>query len=84
MLIRQHHSHEYQHRAEQEPQGDALAEHQPGKEDGGDGIEIDVVSSHDGPQFLQHPVPGQETTHGGHAAEEEEVEENGKIEELEN
>ena len=49
--------------AEEEIDGDLLGEDSPGEEDGGDGIEIYIIGGDDGSQFLQHPVPSQETEH---------------------
>ena len=48
-------------------------QYKPGEDDGGDRIEIDVVGSHDSAQLLEHPVPCQETQHGGHTAKEQQI-----------
>ena len=72
-LVAEEHAGEDEHRADEEVEGDALREHEPGEENGGDGVEIDVVGGHDGTKLLQGPVPRDEADHGGHAAQPPEV-----------
>jgi hypothetical protein len=43
VFVTQIHTHEDQYRTYQEKEGDGLREEKPSKEDGGDGIEIDIV-----------------------------------------
>ena len=60
MLVAQIQADEDKHGAKEEVDGDGLWEDEPGKEDGSDGIEIDIVCYNDGPKFLHRPVPCQE------------------------
>ena len=83
-LIGQVHAGEDEDGADEEINGDLLGEDGPGEENGGDGVEIDVVGGCDCTEFLQDPVPGEEAPHRGDAAEEQQIEENGKIEGLKN
>ena len=48
-LIHHHHTDEDKERAEEEKDGDALGEYQPRKDNGGDGVEIDIVGGYDSP-----------------------------------
>ena len=59
--------------AKKEPGGNLLVEEPPGEEDGGDGIEVDPVSSDDGTQFTDDPVPDEVAEHRGDNAEEEKI-----------
>ena len=59
-------------------------EQPPGKEDGGDGVEVDPVGGDDGTELANDPVPEEEAEHGGDNAQEEQIEENGIIKELKN
>ena len=59
--------------AEEEPGGDLLVEEPPGKEYGGDGIEIDPVGGNNGSEFAHNPVPKQEAEHRGDDAQEEDA-----------
>ena len=67
------HAEEDEGRAEEEPNGDLLVEQPPGKEDGGDGIEVNPVGGDDGTQLTDDPVPDEETDHGGHNTQEQQV-----------
>ena len=67
------HAGEDEQGAGEEIEGDALGEDQPGKEYGGDGIEIDIVGDDDGSEFLDGPVPSQITEHGGYAAQKQQI-----------
>ena len=57
--IRKIHSREDQDGTKQEPDGNLFVKKPPGKQDGGDRIEIHPVSSHNSPQPTDHPVPYQ-------------------------
>lgn len=67
------HTDEDEEAADEEEDGDALGEDEPGKEDGDDGIEIDVVRGDDSSELADYPVPNQKTDHRCHAAKEEEI-----------
>lgn len=45
-LIHHHHTYEDEEGADEEIDGNLLGEDEPGKDDGGDGIEIDIVSGY--------------------------------------
>ena len=66
--------------AEEEPGGDLLVEQPPGKDDGGDGVEIDPVGGDDGSQLADDPVPEQETDHRGNDAQKQDVPDDGLAE----
>jgi hypothetical protein len=66
--VSQIHAYKYQESAKNKENRNLLMQYKPGEDDGGDRIEIDVVGSHDSAQLLEHPVPCQETQHGGHTA----------------
>ena len=76
--VGQVHAEEDEEGAEEEVDGDLLGEDEPGKDYGGNGIKVDIVSGHDGSQFLHHPVPGQEAEHRGDTAEEEQIDDDGR------
>jgi len=59
------HANKYQERAQNKEKRNLLVQYQPGKDDGGDGIKVDVVGGYNGTQFLEHPVPSQKTQHRG-------------------
>ena len=65
----------------EEPDGDLFTEQPPGKENGGDGVEIDPVGGDDDAEMLDDKVPGEVADHGGYDAEEHQVPENGGAEE---
>ena len=67
------HTEENQGRAEEEPDGDLLVEQPPGKEDSGDGIEVNPVRSDDRTEFADDPVPGKVTKHRGDDSQEEKI-----------
>lgn len=71
--IRQIHTQQDKDRANDEIDRYLFRENQPGKEDGGDGIEVNIIGGSDGAEFLHYPVPRQETKHGGHATEEKQI-----------
>ena len=73
LTVAEVHAHEDEQGAGEEIEGDALGEDQPGKEYGGDGIEIDIVGDDDGSEFLDGPVPSQITEHGGYAAQKQQI-----------
>ena len=70
--------------AEKEPDGDLFVEEPPGEENGGDGVEIHPVGGDDGTEFADDPIPGDITDHRGNDTQKQQIQENGKIEELEN
>ena len=72
-MIAQIHAHEDEHRAQEEPGRDALAEQPVGKEDGSDGIEVYPVGRHHGVQLFYYPVPYKEARHRRHHAEKEQI-----------
>ena len=57
-LVCEEHTKKDEGSSEKEVDGDLLGEDGPSEEDGGNGIEIDVVGGDDCTQFLQYPVPG--------------------------
>ena len=59
--------------ADEEIDGDAFGQDEPGKEDGGDGIEIDVVGCYHSTQLLDDPVPCQITEHGGDTTQKQQI-----------
>ena len=67
------HSKEDESRAEEKPNGDLLVEQPPGKEDGGDGIEVNPVRSDDRTKFADDPVPGKVTKHRSDDSQEEKI-----------
>ena len=67
-LVAQIQADEDKHGTKEEVDGDGLWEDEPGKKDGGDGIEIDIVCYDDGSKFLHCPVPCQEAECGGYTA----------------
>ena len=60
LLVRQKHSGNNQYRAYDEVHGYILAKHHPRKDDGCNGIEIDVVCGSHRAEFLYNPVPDEE------------------------
>ncbi len=76
LLISEVHAYEDKEGAEEEPDGDLFVEQPPGKEDGGDGVEIDPVGGKDSSQFADDPVPEDVADHGGYNAQEQEVKNN--------
>jgi len=72
-FIAEVHAYEDEQCAEEEIEGDAFGEDEPGEDDRGDGIEIDVVGDDDCSQFLHDPIPRQITEHGGDATQEHQV-----------
>ena len=71
--IRKIHASKDQDGSKQEPDGNLFMKKPPGKQDGGDWIEIHPVSSHNSPQPTDHPVPCHITDHRGHDPQEEQV-----------
>ena len=69
-LISQVHANKDEDGANNEVNGNLLGEDGPSKEDRCDGIEVDIVGSHNGTQLLQYPVPRHKTKHGGHTTQE--------------
>ena len=57
-LVSEVHADEDEGGSEKEVDGDLFGENGPSEEDGGDGVEIDVVCGDNGTQFLQYPIPG--------------------------
>ena len=45
----------------------------PGKDDGGNGIEIDPVGGYDSTQLMDDPIPDKETNHRSYNAQEQQV-----------
>ena len=74
------HTSEDEGRTHEEPDGDLFAEQPPGKENGGDGVEIDPVGGDNDAQMLDDKVPGEVADHGGDDAEEHQVPEDGGAE----
>ena len=72
-LVAEVHAHEDKEGADEEIEGDALGEDEPGEEHGGNGIEIDVVGDDDGSQLLDDPIPCQVTEHGGDTTQKYQV-----------
>ena len=70
------HAYEDEQGAEEEIDGDAFGEDEPGKEHRGDGVEINGVGNHDGSQFLDDPIPRQVTDHGSYTTQEQQVGQN--------
>jgi len=82
LLIGEVHAEEDKGGAEEEPEGDLLVEQPPGKEDGGDGIEVDPVRGNHRPELSDDPVPCEVAEHRGNDTEEEEVEDGGNSEKV--
>ena len=59
LLIGEVHTEEDEGGTEEEPNGDLLVEQPPGKEYGGDGIEVDPVRSDHRTKFTNDPVPSE-------------------------
>lgn len=73
MFLSKEHAGDDEEAAEEEPEGDVLGEQPPGKDDGGDGVEIDPVGGGNGTKLADDPVPKEEAQHGGYHAEEQQV-----------
>ena len=67
------HSKEDESGAEEEPDGDLLVEQPPGKEDSGDGIEVNPVCGDDRTELPDDPVPDEVTKHRGDDSQEEKI-----------
>ena len=67
------HANKNQGRAKEEPDGNLFAEQPPGKNDRGDGMEIDPVRSKDRADFADDPVPSEITEHRGDDTKEEKI-----------
>ena len=67
------HANKNQGRAKEEPDGNLFAEQPPGKNDRGDGIEIDPVGGDDRAEFADDPVPNEITEHRGDDTKEEKI-----------
>ena len=67
------HTGENEGRTHEEPDGDLLAEQPPGKENGGDGVEIHPVGGNDDAELLDDEIPGKVADHGGNDAEKHQV-----------
>ena len=76
LLIGEIHAEENEGGAEEKPDGNLLVEQPPGKEYGGDGIEVDPVRSDHRTKFTNDPVPSEVAEHRGNDTQEKEVEEN--------
>ena len=74
------HTEEDKGRAEEEPNGDLLVEQPPGKEDSGDGIEVNPVCGDDRTELADDPVPDEVTKHRGDDSQEEKIQNRWKSE----